>query len=215
VKRAIHWFRRDLRVSDNTALAEAARQAETIIPVFVWEDAFATGPDVGAARTAFLAQSLESLRKNLAALGYPLVVRRGKSVEVIPALARELGAECVFANRRYEPYALKRDEKIFNALNALGIDLEVFKDAVAWEGTEILTQAGNPFTVFTPYAKAWKARPLPPPRPKLAPAKVKFPVIPSEGVPEIAAPHALPPAGEHAAAQALTQFLAGPVFRYV
>jgi deoxyribodipyrimidine photo-lyase len=216
VKRAIHWFRRDLRVSDNTALAEAARQAEMVVPVFIWEDAFATGPDVGAARTAFLAKALESLRQNLAALGYPLVVRRGKSVEVIPALARELGAQCVFANRRYEPYALRRDEKIFHALNALGIGFEVFKDAVAWEGTEILTQAGNPFTVFTPYSKAWKARAIPPPRPKLAPARVKFPALASDAVPEVAGgtPAPLPAAGEHAALQALKQFLAGPVFRY-
>ena len=67
------------------------------------EDAFRIGPDVGAARAAFLLQSLESLRKNLEALGYPLVVRNGKSIEIIPRLAKELGVEAVFANRRYEP----------------------------------------------------------------------------------------------------------------
>ena len=154
MKRVIHWFRRDLRVTDNTALSEAARQSEMVIPVFIFEDAFRTGPDVGAARVTFLLRSLESLRKNLESLGYPLVIRCGKSVDVIPALARELGAEAVFANRRYEPYALRRDEKIFNELNALGIGFEVFKDAVAWEEREILTQAGNPYTVFTPYSKA-------------------------------------------------------------
>ena len=49
MKTVIHWFRRDLRVSDNTALAEAARRAENVIPVFIFEDAFRTGPDVGAA----------------------------------------------------------------------------------------------------------------------------------------------------------------------
>ena len=158
MKKVIHWFRRDLRVSDNTALSEAASRGEQVIPVFVLEDAFQTGPDVGAARAAFLLRSVESLRKNLEVLGYPLVIRRGKSVEVIPALAQELGVQAVFANRRYEPYALRRDEKIFNALNGMGIGFEVFKDAVAWEEREVLTQAGNPFTVFTPYSKAWKAR---------------------------------------------------------
>ena len=88
MKKVIHWFRRDLRVTDNTALTEAASRAEQVIPVFVLEDAFQTGPDVGAARAAFLLRSVDSLRKNLEALGHPLVIRRGKSVEVIPALAK-------------------------------------------------------------------------------------------------------------------------------
>jgi len=220
VKKVIHWFRRDLRVSDNTALSEATRRAEQVIPVFVLEDAFRTGPDVGAARAAFLLQSLESLRKNLEVLGYPLVIRRGKSVEVIPQLAKELGVEAVFANRRYEPYALRRDDRLFNELNAVGVGFEIFKDAVAWEEREILTQAGNPFTVFTPYSKAWKARPAPAPRPRLTPAKKSFPKIASDPLSldpaEMGHPlkQTIQPAGEHAAQETLKKFLAGPVFRY-
>lgn len=112
MKKVIHWFRRDLRVSDNVALSEAASRAEEVIPVFVLEDAFRTGPDVGAARAAFLLRSVDSLRKNLAVLGYPLGIRQGRSVEVIPALAKELGVQAVFANRRYDPYALQRDDRI-------------------------------------------------------------------------------------------------------
>lgn len=220
MKKVIHWFRRDLRVTDNTALSEAVRRSEQVIPVFVLEDAWQTGPDVGAARAAFLLRSVESLRKSLEALGYPLVLRRGKSVEVIPALAKELGVEAVFANRRYEPYALRRDAKIFNALNGMGVGFEVFKDAVAWEEREILTQAGNPFTVFTPYSKAWKARAMAPVHPKLPPAKGKFPSIPSDAWPldPGALGHRLTQSvqepGEHAALETLQQFLAGPVFRY-
>lgn len=208
-------------MTDNVALSEAARRAERVIPVFVLEDAFKTGPDVGAARAAFLLRSVESLRKNLEALGYPLVIRHGKSVEVIPALAKELGAQAVFANRRYEPYALQRDNKIFNLLNELGVGFEVFKDAVAWEEQEILTQAGKPFTVFTPYSKAWKARAPVTPRPRLAtnanPASLK---IRSDELPldPAALGHPLTQsvggAGEHAALEMLKQFLAGPVFQY-
>lgn len=220
MQKVIHWFRRDLRVSDNTALAEAARRAEQVIPVFVLEDALRTGPDVGAARVAFLLRSLESLRKNLQLLGYPLVLRHGKSVEVIPQLAKELGVQAVFANRRYEPYALQRDQRIFNELNAEGVGFEVFKDAVAWEEREVLTQAGNPFTVFTPYAKAWKARPLPAPRPRLAPARSPVPDIASVPLPLDAAifghplRQTIPDAGEHAALETLKKFLAGPVHHY-
>ena len=118
MKRVIHWFRRDLRVNDNTALTEAARCAELVVPVFILEDAFRTGPDVGAARLDFLLRSLESLRKNLEALGYPLIIRGGRSEIVLPKLAQEIGAEAVYCNRRYEPYAQARDSRVFNALNA-------------------------------------------------------------------------------------------------
>ncbi len=220
MKTALHWFRRDLRVSDNTALSEAARRAETVVPVFILEDAFRTGPDVGAARLAFLLRSLDSLRKNLAALGYPLILRHGRSVEVLPQLCRELRAEAVFANRRYEPYAVARDQRLFNELNAMGVGFEVFKDAVAWEERDLLTKAGHPFTVFTPYSKAWKSRPPPPPRPKLAPAKKSFLKIPSDPLPldpaEFGHPlvQTIPAAGEHAALDALKAFLSGPIHRY-
>ena len=93
MKTVIHWFRRDLRVSDNVALSEASRRAERVIPVFIFEDAFRTGPDVGAARLAFLLQSVEALRKNLAELGRALIIRCGKSEEVLPRLCAEAGAQ--------------------------------------------------------------------------------------------------------------------------
>jgi deoxyribodipyrimidine photo-lyase len=220
VKRVIHWFRRDLRVSDNTALFEAAKSAEQVIPVFILEDAFKTGPDVGAARAAFLLNSVDSLRKNLHHLGYPLVIRQGKSTELIPQLARELKAEAVFCNARYEPYAEARDLKIAQELQTVGIPLRVFKDAVVWERKEVLTKTGNPYTVFTPYSKAWKLLPTPAPKPKLSAAKVAFPEIASDPLPldpqalgfplgqEICA------AGERSAHDRLKQFMAGSVFHY-
>src|ERR1700744_2317380 len=163
----IHWFRRDLRVSDNIGLNEAIRCAEHVVPVFIFEDAFRTGPDVGAARLEFLLQSVESLRKNLAELGHHLVIRCGKSETILPELCREAGALAVFANKRYEPYAQRRDERITGTLNAAGFGLELFKDAVVWEETEILNQSGKPYTVFTPYSKAWKTKSIPLPRPKI------------------------------------------------
>jgi deoxyribodipyrimidine photo-lyase len=152
------WFRRDLRVHDNTAFLRAASVAERVIPVFIVEEAFRTGRDVGAARIQFLFDSLRELKDSLASLGYPLVVRRGRSEEEIPRLCAELRAEAVFCNKRPEPYAQQRDNRVFNALNAMGVGFESFKDAVIWEEQEILTKAGHPYTVFTPYSKAWKAR---------------------------------------------------------
>lgn len=222
VKSVLHWFRRDLRVSDNAALQEAARRAETVVPVFIMEDALRTGPDVGPARLAFLLRSVASLRKNLAELGYPLVIRQGRSPEVLPQLCRELGAQAVFANKRYEPDAQRRDERVFAALNAAGVGFELFKDAVVWEEREVLTQAGQPFTVFTPYAKAWKARRIPPPltRPARRAQPLKLDGVRSDPLPldpaEFGHPcrQELPEAGERAARTALEDFMARKVRRY-
>ncbi len=221
MKTVIHWFRRDLRVSDNTALSEAARRAEQVIPVFIFEEAFRTGPDVGAARVAFLLQSVDALRKELAELGHTLVIRCGKSEEILPELAKAAGASAVFANKRYEPYAQHRDERITSALLNAGVGFELFKDAVVWEETEILTQAGNPYTVFTPYSKAWKAKPVPPPRTKFA---IRHPAsriqhLHSDALPtaaEIGFPltQKIPPGGERVAMELLRQFMAGPVYEY-
>lgn len=217
---AIHWFRRDLRVSDNTALVEASKRAETVIPVFIFEDAFRTGPDVGAARLAFLLQSVESLRKNLAELGHTLIIRSGKSEDILPQLCQETGAQAVFANKRYEPYTQRRDERLTSALLKVNAGFELFKDAVVWEEQEILTQQGKPYTVFTPYSKAWKAKPIPLPRPTLGrnqthTASFKSDVLPATpdqmGHPLT---QTIPPGGERAALELLRQFMAGPVYEY-
>lgn len=220
MKRVIHWFRRDLRINDNTALSEAAKRAELVIPVFILEDAFRTGPDVGAARLAFLLRSLDSLRQNLERLGYPLIIRRGRSEIELPRLCRELEAQAVFCNNRYEPYAQARDERVFNALNGIGVGFEIFKDAVIWEERDILTQAGNPFTVFTPYSRAWKAKPNAAPRSALKATAKKFPEIISDEFPldpaELGHPlkQTILPAGERAAQETLRRFLSRDVLHY-
>jgi deoxyribodipyrimidine photo-lyase len=222
MKTILHWFRRDLRVSDNVALSEAARRAENVIPVFIFEDAFRTGPDVGAARLAFLLQSVESLRKNLLELDHTLVIRCGKSEEILPQLCREAGAQAVFANKRYEPYAQHRDERITGILNAAGFGFELCKDAVVWEETEILTQAGKPYTVFTPYSKAWKAKPIPPPKAKFKTSNSerrianlhcdRLPASPDEI--GFLLTQKIPPGGERTALELLRKFMAGPIYEY-
>ena len=218
----LHWFRRDLRISDNTALSEAARRGDQVVPLFILEDALRTGPDVGAGRLAFLLQSAEALRKNLAELGCPLIIRSGRSEELIPQLCRETGARAVFANKRSEPYAQARDRRLGETLFRAGVEFKLFKDAVIWEETEILTQAGQPYTVFTPYSKAWKLRSITAPRPQFKPVTPArpLPAVPSENLPLDPAgfghpcAQSLPPAGERAARETLRRFMAGPVLEY-
>ena len=217
----LHWFRRDLRISDKTALSAAAASGARVLPVFILEPALRTGLDVGAARLAFLLQSLESLRKNLAEIGCPLVVRQGRSEEELPRLCAETGAQSVFANKRYEPYAQARDRRVEDVLFRAGVAFKLFKDAVIWEEQEILTQAGQPYTVYTPYAKNWKQRPLPAPRPLFkftasgaSPDLAPLPVPLNPG--EFGHPlkQRIPAAGERAGLDALRKFMAGPVLDY-
>jgi deoxyribodipyrimidine photo-lyase len=220
MKRVVHWFRRDLRVADNVALDEASRRAEQVIPVFVLEEALRTGPDVGAARVTFLLRSAAALRDRLADLGYSLIVRRGKSEEIIPALAREVGAEAVFCNKRYEPYSQARDQRVFNRLNEIGIGFEIFSDAVLHESESILTQQGRPYTVFTPYSKAWRARPIEKPRPVLPQAGAPAPKISSDALPmdsrafDLPLTQAVPAGGELEAMRLFDRFCMRSILDY-
>jgi len=217
----IHWFRRDLRISDNTSLHHAYTRGTRLIPCFCWEDAMLRSPDVGPAQVQFLLRSLESLAANLAVLGHRLIVRRGVPHEQLALLARETGATAVFTNKDYEPYSRERDAQVSSALEGQGVTFTSFKDSVVWEEREILTGTGGPYTVFTPYSKSWRLRPRPEPRPRLGPAKqsvsatvVSLP-LPSTSA-ELGHPlgHELFPAGEKAAHQALDAFIERRVFGY-
>lgn len=217
----IHWFRRDLRISDSVSLHEAFTRGECLVPVFILDDAILQAPDSGSARVAFLLPVLESLRRNLEALGHRLILLHGTPHEELVKLARAIRADAVFTNRDYEPYAIARDRKVAGALYEAGVYFESFKDSVIWEGRDVLTKVNEPYTVFTPYAKAWRAKPIAPPVPKLGRAKAPVPEsahslpLPanSEKLGHKLTQH-LPAAGEHAALEALKQFLAQRVYDY-
>ncbi len=217
----IHWFRRDLRVSDNVALHEAYSRGDRLVPFFFWENDLADGPDSAPARTALAKSALGSLARNLEALGHRLVVRRGDPAVELRKLATETGASAVFANRGYEPGDRARDAAVEAALAPSSVPLHTFKDAVVWEGREILTAAGGVYTIFTPYSKAWKARPIPPPRPKLGKAKQSVPpgiaswALPADVVEprDATGPEAVA-GGERAAHRALEAFVEKRVYEY-
>jgi deoxyribodipyrimidine photo-lyase len=159
----IHWFRRDLRLADNTALLRAAATAERLIPVFVVDDAILKRPDTGASRVRFLLACLHALAADLAESGSRLIVLRGDPADELVRLARAVGATAVHWNKDYEPYARGRDTRVAEALAGAGIRAHAWKDQVLFEENEILTASRRPFTVFTPYARAWRT--LKPPRP--------------------------------------------------
>ena len=155
MKRVIHWFRRDLRVTDNTALAAAVREAGEVIPVYVVSGWKKKHLWTGAARQTFLCGSLASLDGNLRALGSRLIVREGEAEEALVKLARETGAEAVFTNRDPDLFGRGAEQRLAKMLAEDGRELRTFKDAAIHERDEVKTGEGGNFRVFTPYSKAW------------------------------------------------------------
>lgn len=152
---ALVWFRRDLRLDDQAALYYALRQARRVFCVFVLDTAILDALPRADRRVQFILQALRLLDAQLRAQGGALIVRHGAAAEEIPRLAAELGVQAVFANHDDEPQALARDAAVAQALAAQGRTWHSFKDHVIFERSELLTGAGKPYAVFTPYKNAW------------------------------------------------------------
>ncbi|MCP5282148.1 MAG: deoxyribodipyrimidine photo-lyase [Rhodoferax sp.] len=155
------WLRRDLRLDDNAALHLALTHCRKVHCAFVFDRAILDPLPRADRRVEFIRESLVELDQALRdASGHPhagLVVRHGHAVDEIVALAVQLGVQSVFAAHDYEPAAQTRDRMVFGALAHAGIALHTVKDHVVLEGRELLTRTGTPYTVFTPYKKAWLA----------------------------------------------------------
>ncbi|MCJ0762068.1 cryptochrome/photolyase family protein [Variovorax terrae] len=153
------WFRRDLRAHDNAALFHALKGCRQLHCVFVFDRAILDALPRRDRRVEFIRESLVALDAELRALagqaGAGLIVRHATAAAEIPALAQALGAQAVFANHDYEPQAAERDARVRGALAEAGIALHTSKDQAVFERDELLTQAGKPYAVFTPYKNAW------------------------------------------------------------
>jgi deoxyribodipyrimidine photo-lyase len=152
------WFRRDLRVDDNAALWQALRHCREVTCVFVFDRAILDDLPRADRRVEFIRESLVALDADLRALGGGLIVRHALAEEEIPRLAATLGVQAVYAGRDYEPAAVARDARVLGALANAGVAFHLAKDQVVFERGEVLTKAGQPFSVFTPYKRAWLAR---------------------------------------------------------
>ena len=153
------WFRRDLRSNDHAALYNALRQCAQVHCAFVFDREILDALPRADRRVEFIRESLvaldEALRQLSGSAHGGLIVRHAVAHQDIPALAKELGVQAVFANHDDEPLALERDARVRGALDGMGMRLLTFKDHSIFERAEVLTQAGTPYTVFTPYKNAW------------------------------------------------------------
>jgi deoxyribodipyrimidine photo-lyase len=217
---AIHWFRADLRLHDNSALHAACTEADAVIPIFIFDPAILKAPDSGAPITAFMLKMLESLEHDVAAGGGRLIFRHGPVLEEMKAVFRETKATALFYNRDYEPYARERDGAVEKWARSAGIKVRSFKDGVLHEPDEVLKDDGKPYGVFTAYARKWRQRSLDPVLPMakfpchaslLQPHSVGLPSLKSLG---FTTGIELPAAGEKAAQAQLKRFADGPLLHY-
>lgn len=155
---ALVWFRRDLRSQDHAALYHALKSARRVHCAFVFDteilDALKRRAD---RRVEFIWESVRELKSDLERQRGGLHVLHGEPRELIPRLASRLSAGAVFANHDYEPLARARDDEVGASLRADGRDWHTFKDQAIFEKDELLTREGKPFSVFTPYKRAWLA----------------------------------------------------------
>jgi deoxyribodipyrimidine photo-lyase len=154
----LFWFRRDLRLRDNAGLYEALKSGCPVLPVFIFDtDILNQLPSKKDGRVAFIHHRLRLLQGELLALGSSLLVLHGKPLEVLEQLTARLPIAAVFANADYEPGTIERDRRVSEMLRLHGISLNLFKDHVVFEKSEVVKADGSTYTVFTPYSKAWKS----------------------------------------------------------
>lgn len=155
-KISLFWFRRDLRLEDNTGLYYAYSQEKNVLPLFIFDrDILDKLEDKKDARVTFIFDRIQELQEQLKAFGSTVLVKYGKPIEIWEELLKTYQIAHVYTNRDYEPYALERDAKVSSLLQENGIQFLDFKDQVIFEKGEILNGSGEFYKVFTPYSKVW------------------------------------------------------------
>ncbi len=155
MKISIFWFRRDLRIEDNTAFHHALASEFAVLPIFIFDQNILDELSKDDSRVSFIHSTLQSINKKLFDKGSSLLCLKGNPEEIWDELIKKYEIAKVFVNKDYEPYALERDKKITSLLNKYGIDIITFKDQVVFEENEIVKDDGKPYTIFTPYKKKW------------------------------------------------------------
>ncbi|MBN1542653.1 deoxyribodipyrimidine photo-lyase [candidate division KSB1 bacterium] len=154
---SLFWFRRDLRLDDNSGLYHALKSGLPVVPIFIFDRHILDElEDPQDKRVEFIHSSLHDLQKELIARGATLDVRHSTPEQAWQDLIREYTFSAVYANRDQEPYAIERDRRITRLLAAEKIVFKQYKDQTIFQADEILKDDGKPYTVYTPYRNRWK-----------------------------------------------------------
>jgi deoxyribodipyrimidine photo-lyase len=220
------WFRRDLRIHDNLALAQALDQHELVVPVYCLDNRLLEGRNRGADRAAFLGACLKELEDKLEELGSGLVILADQPEHALAKLSHEVGASEVFAAADVSPFARRRDHGVAASLMQHDASLRLWPGAFATDDLgSIRTGAGGPYSVFTPFHRRWLSEP----RRRVEPAPARLPKLPKlsaksgteqlAGAGQLGGAEQLPERsrwtpGEAAAHERLESFLADTVSDY-
>ena len=223
--RGIVWFRRDLRLNDQPALASACEACSHVIPLFVFDEPLLRSHVFGSACVNFMLGCLQDLASSLSQRGLALQWRRGNPVEEVVQAAREWEADVVYWNRDYEPGSIERDRAVQQRLAKIGVIVRTFKDHVVFETEEVRGATGEPLQRYSAYRARWWAkwqggRPTPLTVPRL---------LTAEKAASLPVPPPLPSAndlgyepmslsiepGERSAQKRLRRFVEGPIHAYI
>ncbi len=216
---AIHWFRRDLRITDNLALSAANREQEHVVPVYILSNWKKEHSWTGPPRQQFLCDCLASLDGNLQSLGSRLILRSGRADQELEKLIKETEASALYYNRDPDPFGAAMERKLDQLARKYGCEVHAYDDVALHNPDEVLKGDGDPYRVFTPYYKAWQKLAKSEAGGKLRKintpdniSSLKLPTLAHWGLP--AAPEGILPGGEKAARNRLSEFLDGTIERY-
>jgi len=154
----IFWFRRDLRLMDNTGLNLALLKSKDVQPIFIFDKDIIDELPNDDPRVNFLYDELQKINKELISYNSSLKIFHGNPLEIFEQLLKENPELEVYTNRDYEPYAIARDEEINQLLVKYGSKLISCKDQVIFEKDQVVKNDGLPYTVFTPFKNKWLAK---------------------------------------------------------
>ncbi|MGC6429473.1 MAG: cryptochrome/photolyase family protein [Jejuia sp.] len=155
----IFWLRRDLRLDDNHGFYEALKGNHPVLPIFIFDTEILEKLPQDDARVTFIHETLQDKRDKLqSAFDSSIAIYHGKPLEIYQKLVKDYHVSSVYTNHDYEPYAKERDDSICAFLKEHNIAFKTFKDQVIFEKDEVVKGDGNPYVVYTPYMKTWKAK---------------------------------------------------------
>lgn len=155
----IFWFRRDLRLKDNTGLNTALKSDRKVLPIFIFDTEILDQlENKNDGRVDYIHQALAGIHEELKKHNSGIKTYHGKPLDIFKEIIKEFHVETIFTNRDYEPQALQRDKEIADFLKKSNIEFHDFKDQVIFEKDEIVKNDGSPYTVYTPFSKKWKEK---------------------------------------------------------
>ncbi len=155
---AVCWFRRDLRLTDNRALSAALSSGLPVLPLFIFDRAILGNLDHYDRRVDYIHQTIAQLNQDLHQLGSRFFVSIGSPAAIFTDLLQRFDIRAVYANRDNEPYALERDAAVRQLLGSKNISWYEYKDQAIFERHDVLRQDGKPYTVYSAYARKWRAQ---------------------------------------------------------